>query len=196
MVMMTRWLAAGAAVAVLSVTGCSKGATITGTVVQSSQFCTDAGSFGGQAQTVEAAASAAAASGDRATLQRQTAATHDRLVKLVSEAPPDKVNGHAVRDDITTVADVYGALSAQLGVADPNGPGAVAKAWAAVQVKYGEALTKATDRLDAYTKQVCKLTVTNTVTSAAGGATTSGPQTTVAPVVTAGPTLPTSTSTP
>ena len=189
--MMTRWLAVGAAVVVLSVTGCSKGATITGTVVQSSQFCTDAGSFGGQAQTVEAAASA-----DRATLQRQTAATHDRLVKLVSEAPPDKVNGHAVRDDITTVADVYGALSAQLGVADPNGPVAVAKAQVAVQAKYGEALTKATDRLDAYTKQVCKLTVTNTVTSAAGGATTSGPQTTVAPVVTAGPTLPTSTSTP
>ncbi len=189
--MMTRWLAAGAAVAVLSVTGCSKGATITGTVVQSSQFCTDAGSFGGQAQTVEAAASA-----DRATLQRQTAATHDRLVKLVSEAPPDKVNGHAVRDDITTVADAYGALSAQLGVADPNGPVAVAKAQKAVQAKYGEALTKSTGRLDAYTKQVCKLTVTNTVTSAAGGATTSGPQTTVAPVVTAGPTLPTSTSTP
>jgi len=178
MVMMTRWLAVGAAVVVLSVTGCSKGATITGTVVQSSQFCTDAGSFGGQAQTVEAAA------------------THDRLVKLVSEAPPDKVNGHAVRDDITTVADAYGALSAQLGVADPNGPVAVAKAQVAVQAKYGEALTKATDRLDAYTKQVCKLTVTNTVTSAAGGATTSGPQTTVAPVVTAGPTLPTSTSTP
>lgn len=178
---MTAWLAGGVLMAAVGLTGCSKGATITGTAVGGTPFCVDAGKFQAQAQALEAAAGA-----DLGTLQQQMSMTRDVLVKLQGEAPADKVNGHPLKGDITTVVDVYGALAAQLQGADPKDPQAVTKALAGVQAKDGESFTQAADRLDAYTKQVCKISVSAAVTTIPVGASTTsvspiGPGVTPAP---------------
>ncbi|GAC1537882.1 MAG: hypothetical protein NVS3B12_22380 [Acidimicrobiales bacterium] len=200
MTMRTRLTVASVAVAAVALTGCSRGPTVAIGDGRGSPFCTDVGNFRNEAASLEAAATQ-----DLPALRAETSKARDQLAALQREAnPADRVNNVAVKDDLQVTVNTYTALAAGLDSADPADPNSATRALAAVQDKQGATLTKATGRLDAYTKKVCGLSVTAPTSSTVGPAGTSGGSATttgapaVGPVVSAPTTVPgvTTTSTP
>ncbi|GAC1599820.1 MAG: hypothetical protein NVS3B21_26610 [Acidimicrobiales bacterium] len=166
----------------MAVTGCSRGPTVAIGDGRGSPFCTDVGNFRTQASALETAATQ-----DLSALRAETSKARDQLVALQKEAnPADRVNNVAVKDDLQVTVNTYTALAAGLDGADPADPNSATKALAAVQDKQGATLTKATGRLDAYTKKVCGISVTaptSTTVGPAGPGGGSSSATTGAPAV-------------
>jgi hypothetical protein len=181
---MTNWLLGGAAVAALTVAGCSSGATIHSTITSAAPFCKDLQGFATQVEGLSNAANE-----PLSTLTPQVGAVYQSLAKLQSEAPSaDTVNGHLVKADLATEASAFGALSGALASASTTDPNAAGNALDAVNAKYGGALTDATNRLDDYAHPVCGVTVTapnpTTTTTTSGTSPvgpTAPPQTSTAP---------------
>lgn len=188
-----------AALAVLTIAGCASSATVTVGDGKGSPFCADVAKFQEQAHALEAAAT-----GDVAGLRTQADVTRDQLIALQKEASPaDRVNGHAVKDDLQVAVDTYKGLADGLDTANATDPTAVSKVLADVQSRSGGAFTASTGRLDAYSKQACGIAVTSgsTTTVAAAPPTSAAPAATssttgAAPVGPVVATTTTSTSTP
>jgi len=148
------WLAGGV-IAALTVTACASGPSVRASVIKGSPFCNDLSTFAGQLVVLSNEADA-----PLATLQQAVPPIHAQLLKLAQEAPAaDTVNGHSVKADLMTVANVYGDLATALTTASPNGPNAVGDVLAAEEAKDGAALTQAVGRLDPYTKDACGVAV-------------------------------------
>lgn len=172
---------AAAVVAALAIAGCASSATVTVGDGKGSPFCADVAKFQEQAHALEAAAA-----GDLGGLRTQADVTRDQLIALQKEASPvDRVNGHAVKDDLQVAVDTYKGLADGLDKASASDPSAVGKVLADVQSKSGGAFTASTGRLDAYSKQACGIAVTS------GSTTTVA----VAPPSSAAPAAPTSSTT-
>ena len=176
-------LLAAAAVTAIALAGCSSSAKVTLGDGKGSPFCADVAKFQEQAHALEAAAS-----GDLATLRTQADLTRDQLVALQKEAnPADRVNGHAVKDDLAVAVDTYKALAGGLDTANASDPNAVTTVLASVKDKEGGPFTASSGRLDAYAKQACGIAVTAASTSTVAPAPTtaapSGSSTTAAPAV-------------
>ena len=175
----TNWLAGGAVVVALVLTGCAKQASVTVGDGRGSKFCADVADFQVQAVALEQAST-----GDLATFRREVRTTTDQLHALQAEAnPANKVNGGSVKDDLGVQAATYESLDQALQAANPSDPAAVTAALASWLSKNGQAFTKATDQVDIYARQACGVTGTLAptttpgpvgpgVTSAPGGATT------------------------
>ena len=185
-------LLAAAAVTAVALAGCSSSAKVTLGDGKGSPFCADVAKFQEQAHALEAAST-----GDLAGLRTQADATRDQLVNLQKEAnPADRVNGHAVKDDLAVAVDTYKALASGLDSANSSDPNAVSGVLASVKDKEGGPFTSSSGRLDAYAKQACGIAVTAVTTSTlAPVATTAAPgasSTTGAPAV--GPVVATTTT--
>jgi hypothetical protein len=170
--------ALGMVVAGVSLAACASGPVIRKTVDSGSDFCKELRSFSVQTQALTDAANQ-----PLATLQQQLPPVSAALDQLVKDAPAaDTVNGHVVKTDLQTEANVYHEVVAALQAASPNDPNAVANALAKVDAKRGGALTDATGRLDSYAHTVCLVVVSTTSTSTSTSTTTSVPgSTTTAP---------------
>ncbi|GAC1313630.1 MAG: hypothetical protein NVSMB12_05560 [Acidimicrobiales bacterium] len=156
-------LLAAAAVTAIAIAGCSSSAKVTLGDGKGSPFCADVAKFQDQAHALEAAAG-----GDLAGLRTQADATRDQLVALQKEAnPADRVNGHAVKDDLQVAVDTYKALAGGLDSANASDPNAVTGVLASVKDKQGGAFTASSGRLDAYAKQACGIAVTGATTTTA-----------------------------
>jgi hypothetical protein len=160
----------------LALAGCASGAVIHATIGSASAFCTDLGTFSNQAQGLNDAA------GDTpATLVTSLKTVTAELDKLVGEAPTaDTVNNHLVKADLKTEASAFDQLVTNLGSASPDDPNATANALKEVESSQGGTLVDATNRLDDYSKSVCKISVSSTSTTA-GPSTTAAASTTAAP---------------
>jgi len=189
---MTNWLLGGAAVAGLVLAGCSSGPPIHTTVGRPTAFCNDLANFANQVAALNNAANEPAS-----TLAGQVQAGQQSLVKLEGEAPAgDTVGGHSVKADLGTEASAFAQLAARLSAASSTDPAAVKNALDNVNAQTGGSVTDATNRLDAYAKTVCGVTVgspnpTTTTTAAPAGptgpSTTAGPSSTIAPSSTTAP---------
>lgn len=190
--------AVGMVVAGVSLAGCASGPVIHRTIDSASPFCKQLQAFSAQAQTLTDAANE-----PLATLQQQLPPMRDALDQLVKDAPAaDTVNGHLVKSDLQTEANVYHDMVAALQAASPTDPNAVANALAKVNGKQGGALTDATGRLDSYAHTVCGVivsatsTTTTTTTAPPSTSTTAPGATTTTSTPSVGPVAPTTTTAP
>jgi len=166
--------------------GCVPKPPVKGSIGRDSPFCRDVAGFRDATSAL-----ALGLPGDSATAQSELTSARELMTKLQREAPGDNVDGHRVGDDLALVGTTFDRLAQALVGVDPKDPAAVARALGPV-AKTGDAVSKATRRLDRYASDVCGVTATTATTLPASGPTSS----TSAPAVVGpvGPTTPASTT--